>query len=521
MVLDKKIIHDMVNVSGGELQVVIDEDYNVPDTRQDIEEILATRGNVRLEEIRLSDGRLSVKGSLDYGLLYRGENPDGLEGSIGFNETINLREAAGVDMAAVTPRCEAVLEVLDITLIHSRKINVRSVVTLKGRLDSDRELSLPVEKGEEALLVKREELNCVRLVADAREVRRIRKVMELPAGKPDIGQVVYSDVDVCLVTSQPEEDGLHIELQLVLSVLYRSVSGDEYVWLRMTERVEQVMDVSGLKPEAIAYVTLNRQDCRVGIRADDDGEDRCLEVDMGVELFVQGYEEKNENVIVDCYIQGKNVETEYGEELLCDRIFRNAIRCRTQKLYEDESMREFRICTYMGVPRVEDVSIVEGQLEINGVLEVQVIGLKPADSGEVLSVVRQAVPFSQTMDVSALKGNVAQDGITWQLNAALERLNVSNSLQGLEFKAVVSLDVLLKGTRMLQVLRNAVVGELDREWYMSLPQMTGYIVGRDEDLWDIARNNHTTVEDIIECNRLAGGSVRENDRLVIMRKPLW
>ena len=47
--------------------------------------------------------------------------------------------------------------------------------------------------------------------------------------------------------------------------------------------------------------------------------------------------------------------------------------------------------------------------------------------------------------------------------------------------------------------------------------LTGYIVHKDEKLWNIAKKYHTTVENIMKINDLSSDQVKENDRLIIAR----
>lgn len=508
----KNIIRDAKNANAVSTQVVVDEDFNVPDSRPDMEGILCTRGFVCVDSVRIIDKKMEVKGHIEYGLLYSGTQPAGLQGTMEFEELLNLND----DIAEGTPVCDATLEDLNIRMIHSRKINVRGVVSLNGYIRTYDEVNIPFEYDGENLEVKKEEINCVQMVIDTTENMRLRKVFEIPQNKPDIGEIIYQNVDTCILSSQMDDEGLHLETEVTLSVLYKNMAQDEYVWLQMQENVPQTVEISRSNISMLCYVTPSRQSCKVEIRPDFDGEERCFEVDAVYELRVEGYEESKEEIISDCYMQTKNVDIKSNKRCMYDKILKNNIRCRAQGMFKVDDPRNFRICVYTGRPRVEDVSFDNGQMQISGTLDVCVVGLSEINEREELVSTKQTITFAQTMDASGIY--VDEDHATWKLNACLEKLSVSNAQDGLDVRAVISLDVILKKCVTRNVIDDIVVSDMNEEWYMGLPQMIGYIVGKNEKLWDIAKKNHTTVKDIMECNQLSKDSVKENDRLVIYRK---
>ena len=86
-------------------QVTFDEDYNLPDYKPDFSDLIISQGSVRVEEVKVTKGHVSVKGTLKFEILYRAEQAqlgvNSLEGSIGFQETLAADEAQEFDSARV------------------------------------------------------------------------------------------------------------------------------------------------------------------------------------------------------------------------------------------------------------------------------------------------------------------------------------------------------------------------------------------------------------------------------------
>ena len=53
---------------------------------------------------------------------------------------------------------------------------------------------------------------------------------------------------------------------------------------------------------------------------------------------------------------------------------------------------------------------------------------------------------------------------------------------------------------------------------MKQPGIVGYIVKKEEQLWDIARHFHTTEAEIMETNGLKSADVQQGDKLLIVKK---
>ena len=58
-------------------QATFDEDYNVSDVKPDIGRLVQSKADVSMEEVRLSEGRALLKGTLNADLLYVGKKRAG------------------------------------------------------------------------------------------------------------------------------------------------------------------------------------------------------------------------------------------------------------------------------------------------------------------------------------------------------------------------------------------------------------------------------------------------------------
>ena len=65
----------MQKKSEAQNQITFDEDYNVPDQKADIGQIIQKKGEVEIEQVQVSEGKAVIQGQLIFRLLYVADNP--------------------------------------------------------------------------------------------------------------------------------------------------------------------------------------------------------------------------------------------------------------------------------------------------------------------------------------------------------------------------------------------------------------------------------------------------------------
>ena len=96
MELVKKQIH--ANQVGKKMvdQFLVDDDFNVPDTKNDVQRVVAGEGTVKIEDVRPVENYVRVTGKLYFQILYvtEGAEPSltSMEGKIPFEEMVYADE---------------------------------------------------------------------------------------------------------------------------------------------------------------------------------------------------------------------------------------------------------------------------------------------------------------------------------------------------------------------------------------------------------------------------------------------
>ena len=113
------------------MQITIDEDINMPETKPDIVKILKSSAFPNLVQTRAMEEKLEISGKLEFSILYLAEEENhrinSLNGSIDFLELMNYENANKVSNI----KCNIVVEDVSVKIINSRKLSLKAILLIK------------------------------------------------------------------------------------------------------------------------------------------------------------------------------------------------------------------------------------------------------------------------------------------------------------------------------------------------------------------------------------------------------
>lgn len=231
MELKREDIQVLRTKSRATSQVTFDVDYNVPDVKPDIGRMIQNKGNVSVEEVRLNDGHAFLKGNLQVDLLYVGEEEgrvNSLSAKLPMEETMNLEGIVSGDKLCL----QWEIEDLSIHLIHSRKLNIKAVVTFYAAVDELSGIRLPVSLEDETISVQKKPMRLLDLAIHKKDTLRLKEEVELVSNKPNIVELLWYSLEVRGLDLRPEENVVKAKGELFLFALYRGDNEGETVqWL--------------------------------------------------------------------------------------------------------------------------------------------------------------------------------------------------------------------------------------------------------------------------------------------------
>ena len=497
------------------VQTTIDSDMNVPDTKPDIEKIIASRQEATIQNVEAMVDKLKVEGRILVSILYStfGEKPElaSFSQTIPFDEIIHMDGVLPMD----TVKVSGVMEDSAISVINSRKLGVKGILTLSiSASDVDMmEGCTAIEDDHVQQLHKR--LHLSTMVVNKKDSARVKEEIMLPNQKPNIGKILWYDVQMNHPEIKVQDGQIPIRGEMQLFLLY--------------ETAEEQTPVQCMEWEFPFHVDVQCSECREGMienigvsigsrqvdaKPDEDGEERVLVAEIGLDLDLKIYDDLNVDFLWDAYIPTGNLKLDTKEFEYERLMMKNSGKTRVSKRIRpgDGQPGAMQLCHVDGTVKVDDSEIVENGILVEGVVAVNVIYISSQDSNPLQST-SALIPFSYTVETAPLTPEDHYD-----VQVSLDQLSGSMlDAEEMECKGTINVTVLTFEKERTTMITGAEEEAFDMEEFEKMPGIVGYYVREGDTLWDIAKQYHTTVESMKQMNDLAGDEIIPGDRLIIVK----
>ena len=178
---------------------------------------------------------------------------------------------------------------------------------------------------------------------------------------------------------------------------------------------------------------------------------------------------------------------------------RNFSRCRiTDRIQVKETQGKIlQLCHSQGKVKIDKTRIVENGVQADGVIMLKILYIIGNDSMPFYSM-EAMIPFSHVVEARGIRPDSS-----YRLKAELEQLSAA-MVDGneIEIRASVGLNLLAVIREPVFIIDKVEEKPLDMKKIQAMPGILIYMVKPGDELWDIARKYHTSIEEICTLNGL-------------------
>ena len=494
-------------------QFLLDEDYNVPDSKRDMQRIIACEGKVQIEDVALVESYAKVKGKLEFQILYVGDGLEpilcSMEGKIPFEEMVYVEDEEGI-FYVTNIRAD-----LRATMIHSRKLRIKAMIELEVCAEKAiiEELPLDVETNG-FLYKKKKKIPLLKLYTSKRDTYRIKEEITLAGTKETIGAILWSNIENRKLDTKLEADGLHIMGELFVFCLYESPEG-KIDWIEQTVPYQGMIECMGADEMMYHQVLTNLEEIYTEARFDEDGEMRVIGIEGTLKIRAAVYEEEEIEVLEDVYSLEKQCKLEQKEIEIEQLVLQNHSKCKvTERLSLPELKQDIlQICHSNAAIQLDQIQSVEQGVHVEGALHISFLYVKANDEVP-FDTWQGVIPFSYLVECKE-----ASEDMKHQISSSLEQLSVS-LLGGeeVEIKAIIAFHCFFRNVEKETFIEDIKLEEIDTQELEKRPGVIGYIVKEGDELWSLAKRYNTTVEGIKEVNEMKDDRLKPGDRILIFKE---
>lgn len=495
-------------------QFVLDEDYNVPDSKEDVGKLILSDGKVKIDNVRRGEHALFVNGKVEFHILYVTDGEEkkmcAMEGKLPFEEPVYMENEEELTYVA-----EAVKTDFQVRMIHSRKINIKTVVELEAYTESVCEDELVVDAQDALPLYKKQrQVNLLKLYTSNKDSYRIKEEFTLPPTKETIQEILWCDVNSGRMDTRIGEGEILLEGELSVFCFYESEDGKPD-WVETRIPYEGRINCPGVETQMYHHVKSNLCDILTEMRVDEDGEMRCVGVEATIELRYDVYEEESMELLEDVYCLKMQCIPERKKVNYEEPVMQNHSKCKvTEQLSLPELSDDIlQICHSSGTLQTERMVMTKEGVMVEGVLHISFLYVK-ADDTMPYAVWQGMVPFFHV-----ISANETGKEVRFDISGTLEQLSVSLLGENqIEVKASLAFGSLLRKEIEAETICDMQMQELDMEEIKRRPGIVGYVTKDGDSLWSLAKAYNTTIESIKEVNQLEEENIKPGQRILIFKE---
>lgn len=538
MELMKKSIYTDRIKAKAMLQIPLEEDINVSDTRPDVGRLVFTNGKVKIDEIKTGMNKIWVKGKLLFQILYEAEGKDsgmaGMEGEVPFMEEIYMECVESQDRVI----CESTLEDMRVNMINSRKLSVQAVISLKSHVEELVETKIcteiadfqvqttakgiPCVEGEQ-LEYRRKQQEYLETAVCKRDLLRIHEESRVGSALPAVGSLMWKSIDVTQVEFKPLEEKLAVSGEMTLFMVYAEEMSGKINWFETVIPFSGNVECQNCREGMIADVSYDIGHEEISVREDADGEARMIGIELALELEIKLLCKGETQVIADVYgvscevdtITQKNIMRKLHQDMYIEEKFTHNTKL------EEAQPKPLQICHSDARMEMEDCGFGEDEIIWKGTIQVRILYLS-GEEGSGFHTLEDSVPFRltrQMLGIQDVQGSEAELMTQcYALQSELTQLHASlKDGNQIEWRGVIRIHMPLYDVNQEDILQEIQIGELDSQKLEKLPGFAIYFVKKGDTLWQIGKKYYVSVEKIKEINQLTSDEIKPGDRLLIVK----
>lgn len=495
-------------------QFYVDEDINVPDTKEDVRQIVSGETKIKVEEIRKVENYLKISGKVYYQILYITDRvepePSVLEGKLPFEEMVYIDETEPGNWFIENIRTE-----IQTSLVHSRKVNIRTMIefTIGRELSENEEATIDIDSSV-TVYKKKRKVNLLGLEVSKKDTYRIKEEITLPGTKESIGRILLTDITKRKLEFRPGQGELLIQGELLVFCMYLSEEG-KADWITQGVPYEGKIPCEGIEEGMYYHIYNSLEDTLLDVRLDEDGEMRVLGIEGTLNLRMNIYQEKQMEILEDLYSLEKKCQFETKENVYEELLVQNHSKCKLSEKLQLPELKDdvLQICYSDGTVQMEHTEIVENGIRVDGILHLSFLYLR-ADDEAAFGSWQGMVPFSWHLECKEI-----EEDARYEISYHVEQMMVSLAgSEAVEIKAVLAFDTFVRKPVCMQMLASVEMKPTEMEEMEKRPGIVGYVVKEGDDLWSLAKKYMTTVTEIQKINHLDSEIIKRGDVLLILKE---
>ena len=492
--------------------MVVKEEYVIPDTLPDVNEILMLDAKPMVTNKEVSNGKVNVEGQIQFIVLYMAKEDEATEAH---PVTYNYKFATAMDMNGATPDmiCEidVCMEHINCIIVNERKIGIQGVMSLNCNAYkmNNFEIVKDVENSKDLQFLKNPmtidkvmEPICGEVIGKAE--------MKVDMDKPEVGKIVRYNVTLGKKDVRLYDGGVKIEAVANVCVLYKGKGCRDMVSICQNVPISKELTQDGLKTNMEHHTDFELASFEYDVREDDMGENRIIDVEFIVKTCTRVMYKEDVEMIEDGYSPTTMIDLdtkEFDMNVIQGHGGQETL-VKGDIEIEKDMLKPNKVVMACGSVSITDKKVNDDKVIIEGVLKVNVLYTTEDDSNYLASV-SDEIPFTSQIEINGAKDNM--DAIC---KTYLEMLEANVEAGNISIRAIVRTYCKVCYNVKKKFLVDMKTSE--EQVPMKKASIIIYVVQPGDTLWKVAKKYFTTIGEITSLNEMSeDAEIKPTQKLII------
>lgn len=469
-------------------QVLIEGVLRLPQGLEEINSVLAVKGQTKLLNCQPLDGKVSVEGVVRYTILYVNKQGEicAFDSECTFNHTAE-QEGFHPQMELF---CHIDIQNTEYKTLDGTSIEIKSVLLIQAQGFGNNEFEvLESMDAAEQMQVKQVRQEVPYLLAAKMAKSYVDTTLRVPQSMPPVKQILMSGA-YPIVRNIIKEDGkMVVEGDLRIELIYLSTDKNAPIqFLNETVPFAEIVNESACSEKAQVCVNAWMEEFDIsGSEADEDN----LAIRGIIHLAIVCYEKKNVALVQDMYTKDREVElkdiTMEGCELVQYPAQKKILRIGMSVPAGNPDVS--RVLFADACPQVINARAYLDKVLIDGMIQMTIC-YTTVDAG--MKSMKVQLPFETDIQVEGMR-----KGAQVHVTAFAEYTSIEGSGRELDVKCCLEILVVEEKRSNVTAVCSAAFSQtkVERD-----PGIVVYFTSQEEPLWDIAKRFRVCPEGIRRCN---------------------
>lgn len=509
MEINKEMLHvKELSLKTGS-NVMVEGDIIIPDMKPDVREVLLADAAASISSSELRNGKLYISGNVQLQILYAPDEEDcelkSVSAVFPFSDTLEIPGSEDAEFSA-----SAFTEHIGFTLVNSRKISMKVIVSVKARGFENKSITPISSVSGEKVQYRTTDYQIYTPVCEKHCDIALSDLLTVPAHYPDMEEILKTDAWAKDTECKIMNGKVMVRGTLHTQTLYIAANEAASVEKVCHEiPFTEIVEADNVDDSCHVAVNFSLKNMTATPRGDINGDTKIIHADATIHMALKASKTHPVTFVDDCYTTEGVLETKTRQATLSEFVSQDTLSfTETQKAALPAGVKAGNILSVTCKPILQETVFENQMLVLRGNLVTFLLYRENKDDGKgkIRSCVTET-PFERTKSVAGQR--LSADCDLWS-----EAVTAETSADG-------SVDISATLCANLCVLKSVDASFLTEcEWQeaesstQNHPALIIYFTEDGDTLWSVAKRYGTTVEKIKAANGL------EDDTLLSGRKIL-